>query len=164
MKSKSKEAKLKIEIRKNVPDGDNVFYHLKLDVDGQQFFVKSEVWEHRGKGHEEITNSEDARKRLQEIPWVDTVEYKMGYQDDNNQTFFVSEWIKHPMLRDYMEELRKKIADLRHEHDKASPDKSNEEWEEERRKLNELRELKKEIRREAVRKAVKNRDAQNSSI
>ena len=139
--------RIKLEVKMNEKDGSTTFYHLKLDVDGNSFFIKSEFWPRRGKGYDEFINTEDVRKRLENLSWVGTVEHKFGYQEDGEQrtNFFISEWVDFPLLRDYMGELRLKIEDLQLEHDRQAPDKSIGMWEEEGEELRKLRKQKEEL-------------------
>jgi len=80
-------------------------YFLKVTLDGQSFFVKSEGTTWRGKGFDEFNNTEKARKSLADIPWVKVVDALFGYQDDEGATYFVSKWLPFPLLQDYLRNI-----------------------------------------------------------
>jgi len=140
-----KVTRIKLEVKKNLKDGSMTFYYLKLDVDGGSFFIKSEFWPSRGKGYDEFVNTQDVKRRLKNLSWVGTVEHTFGYQEDGGQTFFISEWVDFPLLRDYMVELRLKIEHLQLVHDRQAPDKSMDMWEQEAEELRKLRKQEEEL-------------------
>lgn len=78
-------------ILKNYVWDDKRFIYFKLEIAGKTFFVKSEGVPHRGKGFTEFINSVEAQERLKDFK-ARTIRYKLGYQDSNRESFFVSEW------------------------------------------------------------------------
>ena len=80
-------------------------YYFQLTIGEEQFFVKSEGVPWRGKGYDEYINTNEVKKRLKEMPWADTVEFMLGYQDKKGKTLYVSKWQNLPILREYMSGL-----------------------------------------------------------
>lgn len=102
----------------------NRVYYFQLTIGGESFFVKCEGMPFRGKGYEEYKNTSEVRERLKEIPWVDTVEFMLGYQDEEGRSLYVSKWLNLPLLNEYIsgldqfdnrqdiQELNRKVGEL----------------------------------------------------
>ena len=96
------------------------YYYFKLDIGEDSFFVKSKpktAINTKGEGYDEFKSTSEAKQKIKDIPWVEVIEFQVGYQDNKGNTFFVSKWRDLPRLDLHIKDLRDKgqnseVADL----------------------------------------------------
>jgi hypothetical protein len=110
---------IKITVLKAIvwDENDPRRYHLRIDIEDNSFFVKSEAVPQRGKGYDEYTNIKEAKELLKNLEGVEVIEPQLGYQHTDGRTFFVSKWNSLPNLKDVLDE-RKDDEKLRQRIDK----------------------------------------------
>lgn len=88
-------------------------YGYRVEFDGQSFFVKTpRGWWGEG-GKKEFDSSKHAEEILKDIPWVDVVEFQLGYTDIKGKKYFVSKWVDGPVsLYDYRAGLMNIVIDI----------------------------------------------------
>lgn len=80
--------------------------YLKVDVGGESFFVKrvtSALFYDATDGISELRSLKIAQDVLRDIPRTDVIDFKLGYQDDNGRTYFVSKWLNLPTVSECIE-------------------------------------------------------------
>lgn len=77
-------------------------FQIKTE-DGQEFFVKAIK---RGEsGYEEIRSSEKMREMVRGLNDVKVVDYLVGYEDENGNSYFVSRWVDARHIDNYLGRL-----------------------------------------------------------
>lgn len=88
---------------------DKRFIYLKLKIDNETFFIKSEGIPFRGKGFEEFRNTHEVKEKLKGIK-ARVIDYQLGYEDVHGKSYFISRWDDNIIsMRDTEFLLRKEI-------------------------------------------------------
>lgn len=76
----------------------------KVEIAGRAFFVKREDC-HFGDGYGEVLSSVKAKELLKDIPWVEVINFHLGYTDaKRGRSYFVSEWSDLPTLKKFTDQ------------------------------------------------------------
>ncbi|MDD5068184.1 MAG: hypothetical protein PHS53_03810 [Candidatus Pacebacteria bacterium] len=80
--------------------------YFKAEIGSHAFFIKRTpgLEEDMG-GVQEFFSMQRAKEKLKDFPGVEVVDFQLGYQDNNNVTYFVSKWTDGIRLDRYLESL-----------------------------------------------------------
>lgn len=88
---------------------DSLGKYVKADIEGNSYFIKREKG-HYSKtipsyGADEFRSTNLLKKMVENEPDVETVDFQLGYQDDEGTTYFISKWVYAPRMREYLLQL-----------------------------------------------------------
>jgi hypothetical protein len=105
--------RLTVISRDHKPDGNTYFYY-KAEIGEETFFVKSVpghyAYPNESGGVAETNSLEAAKKALNGMSGVEVVDYKLGYEDKNGHSYFVSKWVEGAIIAKYMRLVNPEVA------------------------------------------------------